>query len=303
MNAVQKFRRMLANNEVIVAPGIYDCVSAKIAEKTGFLAVYMSGFGTNASIYGKPDVGLVTGTEMIAHARNITASVEVPVLADADTGYGNAINVRRTVQEYEKAGVAGIHLEDQDFPKKCGNMSGRNVIPTEEMVAKIKAAVDARVNQDFVIVARSDASSEHGADELIARGQAYVEAGADAFFPTICDTRNVKEEMRKIGRAFDVPLMFTLTHYGAISFITVQEAVEMGFRLLVSPWGALAFASHAVAEFMKGLKETGSIKGFADRMIPFNDFTDILGLPEIKTLESKYGVEQKGIDDCPHKQG
>lgn len=290
MNAVTKFRQMLKNNEVIVAPGVYDCVSAKISEKVGFPAVYMGSFITSAAIYGKPDVGLVTATEMISYARNITASVDVPVLADADTGYGNPINVMRTVQEYEKAGIAGLHIEDQGFPKKCGHMPGRQVIPTEDMVAKIKAAVDARTNDDFVIVARSDAYAESGLDALIERGQAYVEAGADAFFPILYTSDHLREEMKKVRNAFDVPLMFTLTHYGKVSFMTVQEVAEMGYRLLVSPWGALAFASYAVMEFMKELKATGSVKGFADRMISFDDFTELLGLPEINALESRYGV-------------
>ncbi len=297
MNAVKKFRQMLTNNEVIVAPGVYDCISAKISEKVGFPAVYVGSFITNASIYGKPDVGLITATEMISYARNITGSVEVPVLADADTGYGNPLNVIRTVQEYEKAGVAGLHIEDQDFPKKCGHMPGRRVIPTEEMVAKIEAAVDARVNEAFVIVARSDSYSEYGIDELIERGQAYVEAGADAFFPILYTSKNLKEEMKKVRSSFDVPLMFTLTHYGEVSFMSVQEVVEMGFRLLVSPWGALAFASYAVMEFMKELKETGSVKGFADRMISFDDFTDLLGLPGINALESKYGIKNYNKKD------
>ena len=290
MNTVKTFRQMLTNNEVIVAPGVYDCVSARIAEKIGFPAVYMGSFITGASIYGKPDVGLITLTEMISYARNITGSVGIPVLADADTGYGNPINVIRTVREYEKAGVVGIHIEDQGFPKKCGHLPGRHVIPTADMVAKIKAAVDARVNEDFVIVARTDSYSECGIDELIERGHAYVEAGADAFFPILYTSKSLREEMRRVRSAFDIPLMFTLTHYGAASFMTVQEVAEMGYKLLVSPWGALAFASHAVMEFMKVLKETGSVKGFADRMIPFDDFTDILGLPEINALESKYGV-------------
>jgi 2,3-dimethylmalate lyase len=288
MNPVKRFRQMLINREVIVAPGVYDCVSARIAEKVGFPAVYMGGFVTNASIYGKPDVGLVTGTEMIAHARNMTASVNVPVLADADTGYGNPINVRRTVQEYEKAGVAGIHIEDQIHPKKCGNLPGRRSVSTEEMVAKIKAAVDARVNPDFVIVARSDAYLESGVDDVIERGQAYIAAGADVFFPILYTSKRVNEELGKIGKTFDTPLMLTLTHYGAVAYMSVQEAVDMGYRLLISPWGVLAAAGYAVRQFMKDFNETGTIKGFADRMIPFDDFTDLMGLPEINALESKY---------------
>jgi 2,3-dimethylmalate lyase len=289
MNPVKMFHRMLTNNEVIVAPGVYDCVSAKIAEKLGFPALYLGSFITSAAIYGKPDVGLINATEMVSYARNITESVQIPVLADADPGYGNFLNVIRTVQEYEKAGVAGLHIEDQDFPKKCGHLPGRRVIPVEDMVAKIKAAVDARANRDFVIVARSDSYAEYGIDGIIERGQAYVEAGADAFFPILYTSKNLPEEMAKVRSSFDVPLMFTLTHYGEVAFMTVQEVTGMGYRLLVSPWGALAFASYAVREFMQELKETGSVKRFADRMISFDDFTDILGLPEIDDLEAKYG--------------
>jgi 2-methylisocitrate lyase-like PEP mutase family enzyme len=290
MDPVKKFRRMLVNNEVIVAPGVYDCVSAKISEKIGFPAVYMGSFITSAAIYGRPDIGLLSATEMVANARNLTGSVEIPVIADADTGYGNPLNVIRTVQEYEKAGVAGLHIEDQGFPKKCGQMPGRRVIPTAEMVEKIKAAADARVNRDFVIVARCDSYAESGINELIERGQAYVEAGADAFFPILYTSPNLKEEMRKVRNAFEVPLMFTLTHYGAVAFLPVQEVAELGYRIMISPWGALAFASHAVAEFLTELKTTGSVKRFADRMIPFDDFTDLLGLPGFNALESRYGI-------------
>ena len=290
MDPVKKFRQMLTNKEVILAPGVYDCFAAKIAERVGFQALYMSGFGTSASIYGKPDVGLDTGTEMISHARNLTASVNVPVLADADTGYGNPINVGRTVQEYERAGVAGIHIEDQVHPKKCGNLPGRHVIPTEEMVTKIKAAVDARVNEDFVIVARSDSCLEYGVEEVIERGHAYQEAGADALFLILYSSDNLHEEMKRVGNEFDVPLMFTLTHYGAVAYMPVHQVVEMGYRLIISPWSTLAVAAHAVTEFLEELKETGSIKGFADRMTSFDGCTDILGLPEINGLESKYGI-------------
>ncbi|MBI3068709.1 MAG: isocitrate lyase/PEP mutase family protein [Betaproteobacteria bacterium] len=288
MNPVKRFRHMLTNKEVIVAPGVYNCVAAKIAEKVGFPAIYMGGFITSASVYGEPDVGLVTGTEMISHARNITASVNVPVLADADTGYGNAINVRRTVQEYEKAGVAGIHIEDQAQPKKCGNLPGRHVISTDEMVAKIKAAVDARVNEDFVIVARSDAYAEYGMDGLIERGRAYVEAGADVLMLLQGLGPRSVDEMKKIGRAFNVPLLFNMRHYGAIPYMSVPQAVEMGYRLIINAWGSLGAAAYATLEFMKELKEKGTIEGFANRMIPFDDFTDLLGLPEINALESKY---------------
>ncbi len=293
MNAVKEFRRMLSNEEVIVAPGVYDCVSAKIAEQLSFPAVYMGGWVTNSSIYGKPDVGFITLTEMVWHARNITSSVNVPVLADADTGYGNPLNVIRTVQEYEKAGVAGIHIEDQAFPKKCGNMPGRHVIPREEMIAKIKAAVDARKNDDFVIVVRSDAYIDYGINEIIERGVAFAEAGADAYFPILYTSPNVKEDLKKIRAAIDIPLMLTLTHYGTVAYISVQEYVELGCRLLVSPFSAQACAAYALKQFLLELKEKGSFKAYADKMISFDEFTRILGLPEINALEEKYGICSK----------
>lgn len=291
MGPVKKFRQMLTKKEVIVAPGVYDCVSAKVAEKVGLRAVYMGGFGVAGSLVGKPDLGLITGLEMIDHARRITSAVDIPVFADADTGYGNVLNVRRTVQEYERAGVAGIHIEDQIFPKKCGNMPGRHVIPTQEMLAKIRAAVDARVNEDFVIIIRSDSYLENDINELIDRGQAYLEAGADGLWPLLYQCKSV-EEMKKVGSSFgpDVPLMFTLTHYGAVAYMSVQQAVEMGYRLIVSTWTPLAVVTYSLMEIMKEMKEKGSIKGFADRMIPFDDFTDLVGLPEANALESQYGI-------------
>lgn len=287
MDPVKKFRQMLSNREIILAPGVYDCVSARIAERVGYQAVYMSGFGTVASIYGKPDVGLVTATEMISHARNLTASVSVPVLADADDGYGNPVNVRRTVREYERAGVAGIHIEDQVSPKRCGYLPGRHVIPTEEMVAKVKAAVDARVNEDFVIVARSDSYLECGINELIERGHAYAEAGADALFLLGCKS---VEEYERIGRTFDIPLLFNIRHYGGAPYVSLQKGVEMGYRLFIAAWSSLAVAGYGVMEFMKELKETGTIEGFADRMISFDEIFDLMGLSEIRALESEYGI-------------
>jgi 2-methylisocitrate lyase-like PEP mutase family enzyme len=289
MNVVKRFREYIKNKEVVFAPGAHDCVTAKIAEKVGHKAVYMGGFGTSAAIYGKPDVGLVTITEMLAHARNITASVNIPVFADADTGHGNPINVRRTIQEYERAGVAGVHMEDQTHPKKCGNMPDRHVVATQEMVEKIKAAVDARVNQDFVIAIRSDSYLDSGLNELLDRGHAYVEAGADVFWPLLYNCKSV-DEMKKIGRSFDIPLMATLTNYSASAYMTVGEFVDMGYRLIISPFAALSVAAPIVMALMKEMKETGSLKAYSDRLMPFDELTDLLGLPEVKALERKHGI-------------
>lgn len=289
MNAIQRFRQYIRNREVVFAPGVHDCVTAKIAEQAGHQAIYMGGFATSAAIYGKPDVGLVTITEMIAHARNVVSAVSVPVFADADTGHGNPINVRRTIQEYEKAGVAGVHMEDQTHPKKCGNMPDRHVVTVREMVEKIKAAVDARVNPDFVIAIRSDAYLDCGLNELIDRGHAYAEAGADVFWPLMYNCKS-KDEIIQVGKSFDIPLMGSLVNYSATAFIDVSEWAQMGYRVIISPFSALQAAAPIIRALMNEMKEKGSLKGCANRLMPFDDLTDILGLPEIKSLERKHGI-------------
>ena len=291
MDLVKQFRSYIDNGEFLFAPGVHDCVTAKIAEKVGHKAVYMGGFGTSAAIYGKPDVGLVTITEMISHARNIVNSVNLPVFADADTGHGNPLNVRRTVQEYERVGVAGIQMEDQTHPKKCGNMPQRHVISINEMVEKIKAAVDARKNQDLVIAIRSDAYIDSGINELIDRGHAYIEAGADVFWPLLYDCKGV-HEIRKVTSSFNnFPLMATLTNYSATAYLTLDEFKEMGFRVVISPFAALSIAAPIIMSLMQEMKDTGSLKSFSDKLMPFDDLTDLLGLPEIKKLEHKYGIK------------
>lgn len=289
MNAVKRFREYIKNKEVLFAPGVHDCVTAKIAEKVGHQAIYMGGFATSAAIYGKPDVGLVTITEMLAHARNIAGSVNIPVFADADTGHGNPINVRRTIQEYEKAGVAGVHMEDQTHPKKCGNMPDRHVVPIREMVEKIHAAVDARVNADFVIAVRSDSYLDCGLNELLDRGHAYAEAGADVFWPLLYNCKS-RDEMKKVGASFNIPLMASLVNYSATAYIDVPEYAAMGYRVIISPFGALQAAAPVIMALMKEMKETGSLKRYADRLMAFDDLTDLLGLPEIKALERKHGI-------------
>lgn len=289
MNPVKRFRQYISNRETVFAPGVHDCVTAKIAEQVGHKAIYMGGFATSAAIYGKPDVGLVTITEMINHARNIAGSVSVPVFADADTGHGNPINVRRTIQEYEKAGVAGVHMEDQTHPKKCGNMPDRHVITVREMVEKIKAAVDARVNGDFVIAVRSDAYLDLGLSELIDRGHAYAEAGADVFWPLMYNCKS-RDEIVRVGKAFDIPLMGSLVNYSATAYIDVAEWAGMGYRVIISPFGALQAAAPVILAVMREMQERGSLKQWKDRLIAFDDLTDILGLPEIKALERKHGI-------------
>lgn len=202
----RQLRDLLAGSGLVVAPGAYDALSARLIEDAGYPAVYMTGFGTAASLLGRPDIGLLSGNEMIDHARRITGCVAVPVIADADTGYGNPINVIRTVRDYERAGVAGIHLEDQVMPKRCGHLSGKVLVPVGDMAAKVRAAVAARTDPDFVVIARTDARSVEGLDAALDRAGRYLDAGADVLF---IEAPEDEEEIDRISRTFaGVPLLF-----------------------------------------------------------------------------------------------
>src|SRR5437667_1098898 len=222
MGVTRRLRKLLSSSEPIVAPGAYDALSARLIAQAGFQVVYMTGFGTAASVLGQPDVGLLTMSEMVSRAAALAAVVgDVPLIADADTGYGNPINVRRTVREYERVGVAAIHIEDQVWPKKCGHMEGKQVIPVDEMVQKIRAAVDARQDPDFAIIARTDANAVYGLEDALLRGQAYREAGADAIF--IEAPRSIAE-LQAIKQAFpDVPLLYNWAESGKTPLLPLEE--------------------------------------------------------------------------------
>ena len=280
---------MLRNKEVIVAPGVYDCVAAKIAESVGFQAVYMSGFGTSASIYGKPDVGLVTGTEMISHARNLTASVNVPVLADADTGYGNPINVRRTVQEYERAGVAGIHIEDQTFPKRCGVLAGKQVIPEADFAKKIRAAIDARRSEEFLIIARTDAKTTSGVDGVIERLNLYVENGAD--MAMLGDFYSL-EEYERIVKSVNAPIVAVASCHGLFSRqpdISVDDWKTVGVKMVVY-WHLTLFAAmKAVTKVVRIFKESGTTDQMKDDLCTYSEYADVLQLSKWLAIDEKYG--------------
>ena len=282
-----RLRELLARPEPLVAPGAYDALSARLVEQAGFDVVYMTGFGTTASLAGRPDVGLLTGTEMVDNARRIAAAVDVPVIADADTGYGNAINVVRTVQAYEQAGVAGIHLEDQVMPKKCGHMSGKAVIPADEMVGKIRAAVAARRDPDFLLIARTDAAAVEGLDAAIDRARAYAEAGADVLFveaPTSeDDIARVAEELRGVA-----PLVFNWAEGGRTPPIPLARIAELGFALVLFPIGTLLAATAGIRRLLATLRADGVPA--VDDLPTFDGFTDLIGLPEIRDLESRFGA-------------
>lgn len=284
-------RERLQKKEILVAPGAHDVLTARIIEKVGFEAVYMTGYGTSASLLGMPDVGLLTMTEMVQRASNLAEAVDVPVLADGDTGYGNVVNVIRTVKEYEKAGVACLQLEDQILPKKCGHMLGRQITTQDEMVGKIKAAVDTRKDKDnMLIMARTDARTDYGLEEAIKRGKAYEEAGADILFIESVET---EEEMKAVTSSFKVPVLANMLEHGRTPLITCKELEKIGYDLVIFCVSSTYVSAKAVLDLMEYLKENGTTKGYFDKMITFQDFNKLIGLPGIREAEEKYASGRK----------
>ncbi|MGY2065668.1 isocitrate lyase/PEP mutase family protein [Blastococcus sp. SYSU DS0619] len=282
-----RLRELLAGPEPLLAPGAYDALSARLVEQAGFSTVYMTGFGTTASLIGRPDVGLLTGAEMVDNARRIVSAVDVPVIADADTGYGNAVNVVRTVQLYEQAGVAALQLEDQVSPKKCGHMTGKAVIGTDEMVGKIRAAVAARRDPDLLVIARTDAVAVSGVDDAIARARAFAEAGADILFveaPTSEeDIARVAGELR--GTA---PLVFNWAEGGKTPPLSYERITELGFSLVIYPIGTLLAATAGMRSLLDTLKRDRVPTAALDAVPTFGEFTDLVGLPEVQDLEQRF---------------
>lgn len=286
MNKTTLLKQLLRAPELLVAPGAYDVLSAKIIEHAGFKAVYMTGYGTSASVLGQPDVGLLTMVEMVERARNIAEAVDVPVLADADTGYGNPLNVIRTVREYEKAGVAAIQLEDQVFPKRCGHMAGRRVIPMEDMIQKIKAAVDTRRDQDLVIIARTDARTNHGLEEALRRGKAYAEAGADLLF---IESPESLDEMKQINAAFpNTPTLANMLEGGRTPMPSTEELQRMGYNIAIYCTGPLYAAAGAVQRYMQALQRDKNTQAMLNDMITFKEFNSFIGLDRYNSLGKKY---------------
>jgi carboxyvinyl-carboxyphosphonate phosphorylmutase len=288
MKKTTRLKQLLNDKKLLVAPGAYDALSAKIIESAGFDTVYMTGYGISASVLGEPDVGLLSFSEMAQRAGDLANTVNVPVLADADTGFGNPLNVRRTVKAYEKAGCAGIQLEDQVAPKRCGHMLGREVIPMEEMIQKIKAAVDARQDSDFAIVARTDARTKYGLEEALRRGEAYAEAGADVLF---IESPESVDELRKINETFpDTPTLANMIEGGRTPVPSLDELEALGFAIAIFPLGPLYAAAKAVKAYAEELKTAKTTAGKVQDMITFEEFNRLIGLPEYNKLEERYSV-------------
>jgi 2-methylisocitrate lyase-like PEP mutase family enzyme len=287
VNGAPRLRALLAESEPIVAPGAFDCLSARLIEAEGFHAVYMTGFGTAASYLGQPDVGLLGMSEMVDQARRIVQAVRVPVIADADTGYGNPINVIRTVRAYEDAGVAALHLEDQVAPKKCGHMGGKHVIPPQDMVAKIRAAVAARKSADFTIIARTDARAVEGLSNALERAQRYKEAGADAIFVEAPESEQEVESIA--GTLRGVPLVFNWVEGGKTPPIAYDRLRELGFRVIIFPISPLLAAARAIGDLLQRLKQDGTPAAAMNQMMSFQHFVEFVGVPEIRDLERRFG--------------
>ncbi|HVB61567.1 MAG TPA: isocitrate lyase/PEP mutase family protein [Ktedonobacteraceae bacterium] len=290
MRVTTRLRSLLAGPDLVVAPGAYDGLSARLIMQAGFPVVYMTGFGTAASVLGQPDVGLLTMSEMVSRAAALAAVTgAVPLIADADTGYGNPINVRRTIREYERAGVAALHIEDQVWPKKCGHMEGKQVIPMDEMAQKVRAAVEARQDPDFVIIARTDANAVNGLEDALRRGKAYQEAGADVIF--IEAPRSV-EELQTIKLALPaIPLLFNWADTAKTPPLPLAQIHDLGYKLVIFPVSLLFAATHSMLQLLEVFKQGQIPTEYADRMVNFAQFTQQIGLPDIQTLERRYGIQ------------
>jgi methylisocitrate lyase len=285
MNKAKKLRELLNKPGVVQAPGAYDAWSARLVEKAGFPAVYMTGYGVSASVLGKPDIGLLTMSEMLTQAKNIASAVDIPLIADGDNGYGGTLNVVRTVREYEQAGIAAIQLEDQVFPKRCGHMEGKQVIPKDEMISKIKAAVYARRSEDFVIIARTDARAVNGFQDAINRVEEYVKAGADVIF---FEAPQSIDEMKKVSEIINVPLLANMVEKGKTPFLKERELEAMGFKIAIYPVSALYTATKAILGLLETLKKDGTTVTYADHMIDFPTFNEMIGVSEVRNLEKSF---------------
>lgn len=277
--------RIEDKNEIIVLPGVFDALSARIAEQVGFDAMFQTGYGSSAALLGMPDFGFLNAGETVDNARRIIRAVNVPMLIDADTGYGNPLNVWRLVKDLESLGAAGIFLEDQVWPKRCGHMVGKDVIPKNDYLPKLKAAVEARKSKDFIIVARTDARAPLGLEEAIERGKAYKKAGADVIF--IEAPRSV-EELKKVADEIDAPLVANMIEDGVTPTMPAQELLKLGYRIAVFPLSALYSATYAMREVLTELKKTGETKHTRKMMVTFKDFNQFVDLDKYMDLEKRY---------------
>jgi 2-methylisocitrate lyase-like PEP mutase family enzyme len=286
--AIGSLRARLSQPGLLVAPGVFDMVSLRLADTFGFDALYMTGYGTVASHLGLPDAGLATYTEMVGRVRQMAGMARTPLIADGDTGYGGLLNVRHTIQGYEQAGAAAIQLEDQEFPKKCGHTPGRRVVPMEDMVRKIRVAVEARSSRDFLIIARTDARTSLGLDEALRRAEAYAQAGADILF---VESPETEEEMRRIGRSFDLPLLANMVDSGRTPVLTRAELESIGYKIAIFPITAMLASVHAMAQVYGQFKAHGSSAGGTTPLHDFGELTKLMGFQDVWDFEKRHAED------------
>ena len=272
-------------NEIIVLPGVFDALSAKVAENVGFQAIFQTGYGSAASLLGMPDFGFLNAGENIENARRIIRSVDLPVIVDVDTGYGNPLTVWKLVNDLIAYGAAGIFLEDQVWPKRCGHMRGKEVIGVDEYIQKLRAAVTASENKNFIIVARTDARAPLGIDEAIERGTMYRKEGADVVF---VEAPQSEQELREIPKKINAPLLANMIENGVTPTFSADELKSMGYSMVVFPLSGLYGAAYAMKKIFSQLKRTGSTKDSKHMMLDFNEFNDLVELPRFLQMEKKY---------------
>jgi 2-methylisocitrate lyase-like PEP mutase family enzyme len=285
MSVRRTLRALVGRKNGLVVPGAYDGVSARLVERAGFEAVYMTGFGTSASRLGLPDLGYAGLAEMADHARNLAAAVSIPLIADADTGYGNALGVRRTVQAYEAAGVAALHIEDQVAPKRCGHLSGHQIVPLAEFAGKIRAAVEARRDPDLLIIARTDAISAVGFDEALRRGEAATRAGADVLF---IEAPRDEAQVERVAAAFDTPLLYNYASGGRSPLLPFPRLRALGFSIIILPVDTLLVATKAMASYLAQVRARDDVGTLGEVGMPFMEFNALIGADEQMTLADRY---------------
>jgi 2-methylisocitrate lyase-like PEP mutase family enzyme len=277
--------KRLRARQFTTAPGVFELISARIADQMGFDALYMTGYGTVASYLGEPDAGLATYTDMVNRVGTICAHTSTPLIADGDTGYGGLLNVAHTVRGYEAAGAAAIQIEDQEFPKKCGHTPGRRVIPLDDMVAKIKVAVEARTSPDFLIIARTDARTSYGLDEALRRGEAFAKAGADVLF---IESPESEAEMRQICRSFDQPLLANMVEGGRTPVLPAEALAELGYTLAIFPAVGFLAMGQALNDVYAHLRQHGSSTGLRTPLYDFAAFSRLVGFEKVWDFEKRW---------------
>lgn len=277
--------RLADANDIIILPGVYDALTAKIAEDVGFETAFQTGYGTSAALLGMPDFGFLNAGETLENAKRIINSVNIPILVDIDTGYGNPLNVWKIVKDLERIGAKGIFLEDQVWPKRCGHMTGKTVIPKEEYILKLQAAIDAREDSEFIIVARTDSLAQFGIEEAIERGKEYKRIGADVIF---IEAPKTIDQMELIAKEIKAPLLANMIEEGITPNLTANQLKKMGFKMVVFPLSALYSATFAIKQTLQTLKKTGTTKELKNKMITFQEFNDLVNLSVYNKLEKKY---------------